>query len=98
MERAYTLSSHAFQMLVATLKDRPYSLNELAKKTGVNLNHLNDDKHELNKRLGASGVRLNSANRVEGNETVLRIMYERLIFAAAQLQLMILQIISPDTM
>ncbi|MBC6499391.1 hypothetical protein H7R52_13055 [Weissella confusa] len=68
-ERAYTLSSHAFQMLVATLKDRPYSLNELAKKTGVNLNHLNDDKHELNKRLGASGVRLNSANRVEGNSS-----------------------------
>lgn len=82
MERKYTLESHAFQLLIATLKDRPFSLNEIARKSGVNLNHLNEDKHELNKRLGASGVRLNSANRLEGNETVLRIMYERLIFGA----------------
>ena len=62
------------------------------------MNHLNDDKHELNKRLGASGVRLNSANRVEGNETVLRIMYERLIFAATDTIDDIADYFTPDTM
>lgn len=62
------------------------------------MNHLNDDKHELNQRLGASGVSLNSANRVEGNETVLRIMYERLIFAATDTIDDIADYFTPDTM
>lgn len=43
-------------------------------------------------------MRLNSANRVEGNETVLRIMYERLIFAATDTIDDIADYFTPDTM